>query len=235
MYTAEWSVTLKTEETTMDLKSAVHRTCEALGKSPEAEEDFLKKLDESCLDLETIQTYFSSRESEESWKTLPTETGIPKGFFEKMALKLGWRTQETPKRAAPDSLEPSAKSAKMTLVATTTVTPQNTQECATPADTVGYRVYLDDYNFVDKERVKDLGGVYDNSKQRWYVPPGIDLAPFAVWREASRIYLPKVNYDDKETAKAHGAKWDKLRKTWYLPGYINDADRAILRSKGFLE
>lgn len=35
--------------------------------------------------------------------------------------------------------------------------------------------------FGDKDRVKALGARWDAAQRRWYVPPGLDLAPFAVW------------------------------------------------------
>src|SRR5436853_416224 len=35
--------------------------------------------------------------------------------------------------------------------------------------------------YKDKDRVKDLGARYDGERQKWYVPEGRDLAPFAAW------------------------------------------------------
>jgi antirestriction protein ArdC/phage/plasmid primase-like uncharacterized protein len=102
----------------------------------------------------------------------------------------------------------------------------------------------------DKDDVKALGAKWDRREQAWYVPPGVDAAPFAKYaREGTnqgqgalqsarpgdltgegdtalqaRIYLA-VPYADRAVAKAAGAKWDRTAKSWFAgPG----ADMATL-------
>lgn len=40
-------------------------------------------------------------------------------------------------------------------------------------------------SFKDKDKVKSLGARWDPGERRWYVPDGIDLAPFAPWLQDS--------------------------------------------------
>lgn len=47
-----------------------------------------------------------------------------------------------------------------------------------------------DVPFADKDRVKALGARWDHRLRRWYVPAGIDTAPFAAWRPRSLPELP---------------------------------------------
>lgn len=41
--------------------------------------------------------------------------------------------------------------------------------------------------FKDKDRVKSLGARWDSERKSWYVPEGLDLAPFAAWLPVSRM------------------------------------------------
>jgi putative DNA primase/helicase len=84
--------------------------------------------------------------------------------------------------------------------------------------------------FKEKEEAKGLGARWDRGEQSWYVPAGVDPAPFAKWPNAAtaeppraqtpkqetedRVYLA-VPYGDRVTAKAAGAEWDKAAKSWY--------------------
>ncbi len=94
--------------------------------------------------------------------------------------------------------------------------------------------------FAEKDEAKQLGARWDRQQQSWYVPNGVDVAPFAKWvqqdapvaTEASsetaapiansdgvktsqeRAYLA-VPYADRGDAKAAGALWDKSAKSWY--------------------
>ena len=101
------------------------------------------------------------------------------------------------------------------------------------------RTYID-VPFREKDEAKGLGARWDRSQQSWYVPPGVDTAPFAKWaqggsqgqghaqsqnqRAQERLYLA-VPYRERGAAKAAGAKWDSVAKSWYAgPG----ADTARL-------
>jgi putative DNA primase/helicase len=82
--------------------------------------------------------------------------------------------------------------------------------------------------FKEKDEAKALGAKWDRQEQSWYVPHGIDPAPFAKWIRTAdngissdmsrtgrkRQYLA-VPYADRSVAKAAGAKWDKAAKSWY--------------------
>lgn len=94
--------------------------------------------------------------------------------------------------------------------------------------------------YKQKEEAKALGAKWDRQEQSWFVPPGIDPAPFAKWERAgtqtrtgalqsattairtesnangaeARQYLA-VPYGDRAQAKASGAEWDKNAKSWY--------------------
>ncbi|MGZ4823079.1 MAG: zincin-like metallopeptidase domain-containing protein [Terriglobales bacterium] len=96
--------------------------------------------------------------------------------------------------------------------------------------------------FRQKEEAKALGAKWDRQQQSWYVPAGVDPAPFAKWigqgaaveaaagqdsataRGADRIYLA-VPYHERGAAKAAGAQWDTAAKSWYAP---READLAAL-------
>jgi antirestriction protein ArdC/phage/plasmid primase-like uncharacterized protein len=90
--------------------------------------------------------------------------------------------------------------------------------------------------YTEKNEAKALGAKWDRQQQSWYVPAGVDQAPFAKWtqqaasaiNEASapspadtaglqrqdRVYLA-VPYNDRVAAKAAGANWDKTAKSWF--------------------
>lgn len=90
--------------------------------------------------------------------------------------------------------------------------------------------------FKEKNAAKALGAKWDRTEQAWYVPAGLDAAPFEAWKIApseaasalpatqalpesnkpaqERIYLA-VPYEDRNEAKAAGAAWDKPAKSWY--------------------
>ena len=98
------------------------------------------------------------------------------------------------------------------------------------------RTYID-VPFKAKDEAKNLGARWDRQQQSWYVPNGVDAAPFAKWfreegvsakatepTEATpdhgqknapeRVYLA-VPYGERAAAKAAGALWDKAAKSWY--------------------
>lgn len=101
------------------------------------------------------------------------------------------------------------------------------------------RTYID-VDYKERGEAKALGAKWDGSEgvKSWYVPPGVDTAPFSKWmgeQEVSdsrevpeskpgttqeiateKTYLA-VPYDDRNDAKALGAKWDKEAKSWYAP------------------
>ncbi|MEG0004101.1 DUF5710 domain-containing protein [Comamonas sp.] len=81
--------------------------------------------------------------------------------------------------------------------------------------------------FEQKDQAKALGAKWDRQAHAWYVPAGIDAAPFAQWtqrhnddvaRERQRLpereYLD-VPYGERKAAKAAGAVWDPLARCWY--------------------
>ncbi|WP_425117456.1 zincin-like metallopeptidase domain-containing protein [Burkholderia ambifaria] len=94
--------------------------------------------------------------------------------------------------------------------------------------------------YKQKEEAKALGARWDRQQQSWYVPAGVDPAPFAKWAqgaataaadgsqttaaaetkqreqkpEQTRQYLA-VPYGERLAAKAAGAIWDKAAKSWY--------------------
>ena len=94
--------------------------------------------------------------------------------------------------------------------------------------------------FKEKEEAKALGAKWDRQEKSWYVPGGVNLAPFAKWEKPAvtaetdalkaatatenpvenqklaqeRQYLA-VPYGERAAAKAFGAIWDKAAKSWY--------------------
>jgi putative DNA primase/helicase len=94
--------------------------------------------------------------------------------------------------------------------------------------------------FKEKDEAKGLGARWDRQQQSWYVPAGVDAAPFAKWAQGAataatearseaaapqaqpegqkaaqgRTYLA-VPYAERGEAKAAGALWDKAAKSWY--------------------
>lgn len=99
---------------------------------------------------------------------------------------------------------------------------------------------LIDVPYKEKEQAKGLGAKWDRQQQSWYIPAGVDPAPFAKWAAGAsqtpasdapaavpteskaeqpaavegRFYLA-VPYADRAEAKAAGAVWDKVAKSWY--------------------
>ena len=85
-----------------------------------------------------------------------------------------------------------------------------------------------DVPYSQKDEAKALGARWDRQEQSWYVPAGVDPAPFARWTPATalqarprqpqaipqRQYLA-VPYGERVAAKAAGAVWDKAAKSWY--------------------
>lgn len=94
--------------------------------------------------------------------------------------------------------------------------------------------------YTEKEAVKALGAKWDRKEQSWYIPPGMNLEPFAKWTQntskiapvaisepnqgqprtltqntSERVYLA-VPYGEREAAKLAGAQWDKTAKSWYI-------------------
>lgn len=49
-----------------------------------------------------------------------------------------------------------------------------------PKNDVGERTYLD-VSFKEKGTAKGLGAKWDNDQKAWFVPPGVDTAPFQKW------------------------------------------------------
>lgn len=89
----------------------------------------------------------------------------------------------------------------------------------------------------EKDEARKLGARWDRQQQSWFVPSGVDTAPFAKWSqpvtqdqdglsqtaEHQRKYLA-VPYGEREAAKVAGAKWDKEVKSWYV-GPQGDMER----------
>lgn len=94
--------------------------------------------------------------------------------------------------------------------------------------------------YKQKDEAKTLGAKWDRQEQSWYVPVGVDPAPFAKWVHGiaataadttqqhemtadktevrnptqERTYLA-VPFGERVAAKAAGAEWDKTAKSWY--------------------
>lgn len=109
------------------------------------------------------------------------------------------------------------------------------------ADQASGRNYIN-VPFKEKNEAKQLGARWDRQQQSWYVPQGVDAAPFAKWAQVdamaageprsaqqaqgetqkpeqqtqqARQYLA-VPYEQRNAAKAAGALWDKAAKSWYV-------------------
>lgn len=100
--------------------------------------------------------------------------------------------------------------------------------------------------YKEKEEAKALGAKWDRQKQSWYVPAGVDTAPFAKWSRhgagdapahaaaagaafapqavPERLYLA-VPYGERDAARAAGAQWDRAAKSWYA---APAADMSVL-------
>ncbi|MDU4375124.1 MAG: zincin-like metallopeptidase domain-containing protein [Bilophila wadsworthia] len=97
-------------------------------------------------------------------------------------------------------------------------------------DSLDSRRYLD-VPYREKNAVKELGAKWDRQDRSWYIPAGMDQAPFKKWLEKKedeennraisarlppeREYLA-VPYGERKEAKALGAKWDTVERSWYV-------------------
>ena len=102
--------------------------------------------------------------------------------------------------------------------------------------------------FRQKDQVKALGAKWDRQAQSWYVPAGVDPAPFAKWTPTTSMPMPALHgeqaqvsaasvelkgregrqylavpYADREAAKAAGAEWDRVLKSWFIGPQANPA------------
>ena len=48
---------------------------------------------------------------------------------------------------------------------------------------VNSKTYLN-VPYAEKDTAKELGGKWDPAKKKWYVPPNMDIKPFAKWQPA---------------------------------------------------
>ena len=113
------------------------------------------------------------------------------------------------------------------------------QQSRAESPSLGVKTFID-VPFKQKEEAKALGAKWDRQAQSWYVPAGVDAAPFAKWSKDAataaveapkpvqatqapaeaqkprqeRVYLA-VPYGEHVAAKAAGAMWDKAAKSWY--------------------
>lgn len=97
--------------------------------------------------------------------------------------------------------------------------------------------------YKQKNEAKELGARWDRQQQSWFVPPGVDVAPFAKWNQTPEQRAPEqpqqqekapqstqqtqylaVPYGERGAAKAAGAMWDKSAKSWYV-GPNGDMER----------
>jgi len=100
------------------------------------------------------------------------------------------------------------------------------------------RVYLD-VPYPERSEVQKLGANWDWKAKSWYIPEGVDAAPFSQWMKqaaeashqaqaaepksnAARIFL-NVPFKEKDEAHALGAHWDKEAKSWYIPEGVDAA------------
>ncbi|MGL4734155.1 MAG: zincin-like metallopeptidase domain-containing protein [Enterovibrio sp.] len=103
---------------------------------------------------------------------------------------------------------------------------EQTQEVRQAPQGSQERIYLH-ATYRDKDEIKKLGACWDRQQHAWYIPHGVDAAPFAKWRDAqelppapqtaapSKQYLA-VAYHERSEAKAAGALWDNAAKSWYI-------------------
>jgi putative DNA primase/helicase len=94
--------------------------------------------------------------------------------------------------------------------------------------------------FKEKNEAKALGAKWDRQQQSWYVPAGVDPAPFNKWLELGAVLLDKVAsrsatattteerraylvvpYSERAEARAAGALWDKAAGSWYAGPQAN--------------
>ena len=94
--------------------------------------------------------------------------------------------------------------------------------------------------FKEKDEAKALGAKWDRQHESWYVPSGVEIAPFAKWSanenatdsvttqsadsDTHRAERPKpaderqylaVPYSERAAARSAGARWDTAAKSWY--------------------
>ena len=79
---------------------------------------------------------------------------------------------------------------------------------------------------VVKDRLHTMGARFDTMKQRWYVPPMTELAPFADWL-VERQYLVIISGDtwqaqeqadtERDAVKELGACWSLPKEQWFVP------------------
>ena len=81
-----------------------------------------------------------------------------------------------------------------------------------------------------RAKAKSLGALFDGRSERWYVPAGFSLAPFAEWltRAADAADEPTwFEYDMADLRerqakiKALGGRFDKERRRWYVPAGLS--------------
>ena len=67
-------------------------------------------------------------------------------------------------------------------------------------------------DFKSKDCIKDLGGMYDGEKKRWFIPRGTN--PIEFRRYWSQLDCP---FEEREKVKRRGARFDKSIKKWIVP------------------
>ena len=67
-------------------------------------------------------------------------------------------------------------------------------------------------DFDSKDDIKDLGGMYDGEKKRWFIPRGVNPLDF-------RSYWAVLDcpFEEKDKVKRRGARFDKSIKKWVVP------------------
>ena len=72
----------------------------------------------------------------------------------------------------------------------------------------------------EKDDVKQLGGLWNNEERRWYVPAGLELAPFSRWNAEAFTYLRFEWWDEalRSQIKTQGAEFDGKTRRWYVRG-----------------
>ncbi|WP_159917193.1 DUF5710 domain-containing protein [Pantoea sp. 18069] len=108
------------------------------------------------------------------------------------------------------------------------MTPLNQSQYAAAPAQEPQRAVLLWVPFEHKDQAKALGAKWDRQAHAWYVPAGIDAAPFAQWtqrqaeapahesqRQSGREYLD-VPYGERKAAKAAGAAWDPMARCWFV-------------------
>ncbi|MFT2112504.1 zincin-like metallopeptidase domain-containing protein [Marinomonas sp. 2405UD68-3] len=171
------------------------------------------------------------------------------------AAKLS-RVNEVRVRLDPNSTDDdisAAKEARKTAEATATLNDSDMQrriaeqerQQAQAEPEKQDRTYIN-VPYREKDEAKGLGARWDRQQQSWFVPSGVDTAPFAKWsqwtaQEAPAQQRPEqeqgqtqtagqqkqylaVPYGERGAAKAVGAQWDKAAKSWYV-GPKGDMER----------